>query len=71
MGLYAQLLVRYLRVPADTLFQSLQAAGIEADMQAKPVFSSTISRCDEHALGHLHPRFNAADGGRTKSIDIG
>ena len=38
MGLYAQLLIRYLRVPGDTLSRSLQAAGIEADMQAKPVF---------------------------------
>jgi hypothetical protein len=38
MGLYAQLLIRYLRVPADILFQSLQAAGIAADMQAKPIF---------------------------------
>jgi hypothetical protein len=38
MGLYAQLLVRYLRVPLHTLLQSLDAAGIEADMQAMPVF---------------------------------
>jgi hypothetical protein len=38
MGLYAQLLIRYLRVPADKLFQSLDAAGIAVDMQAKPVF---------------------------------
>ena len=38
MGLYAQLLIRYLRVPADELFQSLHAAGIKADMQARPVF---------------------------------
>jgi hypothetical protein len=38
MGLYAQLLTRYLRVPAGALFQSLRAARIEADMQAKPVF---------------------------------
>ena len=38
MGLYSQLLIRYLRVPIDTLLQSLEAARIEADMQAKPVF---------------------------------
>ena len=38
MGLYAQLLVRYLRVPLDTLLESLDAARVEADMQAKPVF---------------------------------
>ena len=34
----SQRLIRYLRVPADTLFQSLHAPGIAADMQAKPVF---------------------------------
>jgi hypothetical protein len=38
MGLYAQLLVRYLRLPLDTLLESLDAARVEADMQAKPVF---------------------------------
>jgi hypothetical protein len=38
MGLYAQLLIRYLRVPIDTLLQSLEVARIEADMQARPVF---------------------------------
>jgi hypothetical protein len=38
MGLYAQLLIRYLRVPIDTLLQSIEVARIEADMQAKPVF---------------------------------
>jgi hypothetical protein len=56
MGLYAHLLIRYLRVPADTLSQSLDAAGIEADMQAKPVFIDDEPRCDEHAQGHRHPR---------------
>jgi hypothetical protein len=38
MGLYAQLLIRYLRVPTDVLFKSLGSAGIEADMQARPSF---------------------------------
>jgi hypothetical protein len=38
MGLYAQLLIRYLRVPADTLSHSLRAARIEVDMHAKPDF---------------------------------
>ena len=38
VGLYAQLLMRYLRVPADALITSLHVAGIEFDMQAKPVF---------------------------------
>jgi hypothetical protein len=38
MGLYAQLLTRYLRVPSDTLLLSLHAVGIEVDIQAKPIF---------------------------------
>jgi hypothetical protein len=38
MGLYGQLLIRYLRVPAGALLKTLNAAGIEADMQAKPSF---------------------------------
>src|SRR5207249_3216651 len=38
MGLYARLLVRYLRVPTDTLLTSLKADGIAADMQAEPIF---------------------------------
>jgi len=42
MGLYAQMLVRYLRVPVDVLAQSLAAASIEADLMAKPIFT------DEH-----------------------
>ena len=38
MGMYAQLLMRYLRVPSDALLKSLHSAGIEMDMQAKPAF---------------------------------
>jgi hypothetical protein len=38
MGLYAQLLTRYLRVPSDALLMSLHAAGIEVAIGAKPVF---------------------------------
>ena len=38
MGLYAQLLTRYLRVPTDALLRSLHAAGIAIDTQAAPVF---------------------------------
>jgi hypothetical protein len=53
MGLYAQLLIRYLRVPADALFQSLHAAGIEADMQAKPVF------IDDQPMGPTRVRSSA------------
>jgi hypothetical protein len=38
MGLYAQLLTRYLRVPTDALLKSLHAAGIAIDINAEPVF---------------------------------
>ena len=38
MGLYAQLLTRYLRLPTDALLASLRAAGIEVDMLAEPAF---------------------------------
>ena len=42
MGLYAQLLVRYLRLSADALSESLITAGIEVDTQAKPVFLDDV-----------------------------
>ena len=38
MGLYVQLLTRYLRVPPDALLASLHAAGIAIDTQVAPVF---------------------------------
>ena len=38
MGLYVQLLTRYLRLPMDARLASVHAAGIEIDRQAAPVF---------------------------------
>ena len=38
MGLYIQLLTRYLRVPTDALLASLHAAGIAIDTRVAPVF---------------------------------
>jgi hypothetical protein len=38
MGLYVQLLTRYLRLPMDALLASVHAAGIDIDLQAVPVF---------------------------------
>jgi hypothetical protein len=38
MGLYARMLIRYLRVPPDLLGKSLHEAHIEVDMDAVPVF---------------------------------
>ena len=54
MGLYAQLLVRYLRVPLDTLLDSLDAARVEADMQAMPVF------IDDQPMGRTLTRSSAS-----------
>ena len=38
MGLYAQLLTRYLRIRMDALLASVHAAGIDIDLRAVPVF---------------------------------
>jgi hypothetical protein len=38
MGLYARMLIRYLRVPPDVLRKSLHEAHIDVDMDAVPVF---------------------------------
>ena len=38
MGLYLQLLERYLRLPAASLLPSLRKALIEVDLAARPVF---------------------------------
>ena len=38
MGLYVQLLTRYLRLPMEALLTSVCAAGIDIDQQAVPVF---------------------------------
>ncbi len=38
MGLYAQLLTRYLRIPSDRLLTSLRSAGIEMNTRAEPIF---------------------------------
>jgi hypothetical protein len=38
MGLYAQMLVRYMRVPIEALCKTLIAAKIQVDLAASPVF---------------------------------
>jgi hypothetical protein len=38
MGLYVQMLIRYLRVPPEVVRESLRDAAIEVDMHAKPIF---------------------------------
>ncbi len=39
MGVYAGLIVRYLRIEAGVLFESLHMAGIEVTRDARPVFA--------------------------------
>ena len=39
MGLYAQMIVRYLHVPIERLAQSLASAGIKAELTARPIFT--------------------------------
>jgi len=38
VGLYTQMLARYMRVPIEELTQSLAAFGVEAELTARPVF---------------------------------
>jgi hypothetical protein len=38
MGLYVKMLARYLRMPVDASLMSLEAADIEVDMRAEPIF---------------------------------
>ena len=38
MGLYVKMLARYLRLPVDASLMSLEAAEIEVDMRAEPIF---------------------------------
>jgi hypothetical protein len=38
VGLYAQMLARYMRVPIEELNLSLAAFGVEADLTASPIF---------------------------------
>ena len=54
MGLYAQMLIRYLRVPPDALGKSLRDANIAVDMQATPVF------LDEQSAGRPPVRLSTS-----------
>jgi hypothetical protein len=38
MGLYVKMLARYLRLPVDASLMSLNAAEIEVDIRAQPIF---------------------------------
>jgi hypothetical protein len=42
MGLYIQLLIRYLRLSADALSRSLHLAGIQVDTQTRPVLLDDV-----------------------------
>jgi hypothetical protein len=51
MGLYAQMLVRFMRVPIEALRKSLEMAGIQADLTARPVFIDADAPCIQRSLG--------------------
>jgi hypothetical protein len=56
MGLYTQMLIRYLRVPPDVLRKSLHDANIAVDMDATPVFLD--DRPTGRPVGVSAPRFH-------------
>ena len=53
MGLYAQMLIRYLRVPPDALGKSLHEANIEVDMDARPTFLDDRPPVSASRLHHV------------------
>lgn len=44
LGLYAQLLIRYLRIPEEALFSSIRQAGLRIDREARPLFLDLAGR---------------------------
>ncbi|PWC28402.1 hypothetical protein [Teichococcus aestuarii] len=42
LGLYAQLLIRYLRIPEEALFSSIAEAGLRVDRAARPPFLDPV-----------------------------
>ena len=61
IGLYAQLLTRYLRIPSDALLTSLRVAGIEMDMRAVPIFIDSPQGCEPPPVD---PHFASSRGRR-------
>jgi hypothetical protein len=53
-GLYAQLLMRYLRVPRNALLNSLHAAGIAINMQAEAIFMDPLPPGVRQSAASLH-----------------
>ena len=43
VGIYVQLLVRYLRLPQPWLLATLEHAGVQVDMRAQPLFVDTAA----------------------------
>ena len=62
IGLYAQLLTRYLRLPSDALLTSLRLAGIEMDTRAEPIFIDSPQGFEPPPVDQ-HPRLPPAEGG--------
>ena len=56
MGLYVQLLTRYLRLPMDALSASVHHAGIEIDHRAVPVFLDASEPARTSRQGSRHAK---------------
>jgi hypothetical protein len=52
MGLYSQMLVRYMRFSIEELRQSMAATGIQADLTASPIFVD--EKCRHTRLNESH-----------------
>ena len=63
VGLYAQLLTRYLRIPTDALLQSLDSAGIGIDPQSEPIF------VDASAEARASPRSAREESGSDPGLE--
>ena len=70
MGLYTRLLIRYLRLSADALSESLDGAGIDVDTQAKPVFLDDVL-IESQPYGSTRSRAHGAIGDEMGEIAIG
>jgi hypothetical protein len=62
VGVYLQLLTRYLRLPQAELLHSLHAAGIQVDPDARPLFLDDLDCSADKVLRHPPPSCRRQDG---------
>jgi hypothetical protein len=70
MGLYAQLLIRYLRVPGNALLKSLYAADIAIDMQAEAIFIDALPPASHRVAASIRPVPSDALRGRPMRVRV-